>query len=496
MNDISENRASRYSIQDQYNRYINSKSENFIYNRQYFNQNNFNYRNQNNSYQSASNVASNSAHQQYFRILYQYDKEKTSYQSKSIHVSHDFRIQISKPVQSFNDQRQKVYYADENDYRYQKYSTNFSDDCENQKNAYNDQKQKKYHNEKTIFVHDDSQQKDEFEEISHNFFVDTSIFCNLTHQCRKCDVKCFFDNKLYKHLKKCRTLLIMQRIVNSIEMQIIESKKKSMTDANYDIVLRKWHYFMIKTCIIKTVFNFFCLNTKCEMSMIDKEYLCKLISNYKLTVKTSSSIKVRDIEKTIITFNERIELNLEIFDLFNERATIARIKRMFHIVENFTTKILIEMNIIESERIKIDCEKVHIESCNVVANLKLRSSAESKIKRIVMCFTAVTVLSHINMFVSIIIRKKFKILSNKDFIFNSTHDQRLDQKENILFHIVNANFSQMNIRNITNTLVFMFCRFRLKLIQKYENKDCYLISSNDAHLTTKQWTIRVKKLKV
>ena len=157
MNDISENRANRYSTQDQYNRYINSKNENFIYNRQYFNQNNFNYRNQNNSYQSTSNVALNSVHQQFFRIFYQYDKEKTFYQSKSIHVSHDSRIQIFKFVQSFNNQRQKIYYADENDHRYQKYSTNFFDDCENQENAYNNQKQKNYHNEKTIFVHNDSQ---------------------------------------------------------------------------------------------------------------------------------------------------------------------------------------------------------------------------------------------------------------------------------------------------------------------------------------------------
>ena len=243
---------------------------------------------------------------------------------------------------------------------------------------------------------------------------------------------------------------------------------------------------MIKICIIKSVFDFFCLNTKCEMFMIDKAYLCKLIFNYKLTVKTSSSIKVRDIEKTIVTFNERIELNLEIFDLFNKRATIARIKEMFHIVENFTVKILIEMNIIESKRMKIDCERIYIKSCNVIANLKSKSSIESKIKKVIMCFTAVTVFSHINMFVSIIIRKKFKILSNKDFIFNSTHDQRLNQEENILSHIVNANFSQMNIKNITNISIFMFRRFRLKLIQKYENENCYLISLHDAHLATRQ----------
>ena len=183
---------------------------------------------------------------------------------------------------------------------------------------------------------------------------------------------------------------------------------------------------MIKICIIKIVFNFFCLNTKYEMSIIDKAYLCKLIFNYKLTVKTSSSVKIRNIEKTIVTFNERIELNFEIFDLFNEKTIIAQIKRMFHIVENFTAKIFIDMNIIESKRMKIDCERIHIKNCNVIANFKSKNSAESKIKKVIMCFTTMTVFSHINMFVSIIIRKKFKILSNRDFIFNSIHDQRLN----------------------------------------------------------------------
>ena len=494
MSDTSENRSIRYSSQDQYNRNVNFKSENVIYNRQYSIQNSSNYRNQNISGQSISNVASGFVLQQN-RTFYQYDKDKTFYQLKSTNASYDLKIQIFKSTQSFQ-QRQKAYYAEKDDFRYQKYSSNFSDEYEDQKNAYNEQEKEEF-NEETILVQDEMS-KNEFEKLSQNFFVDTSIFFNLAHQCRKCDIKCLSNNKLHKHLNECRKSIAMHEVVNTISnTSIIESNKKNEIDESCDIFLRKWHYFMIKTNIIKAVFDFFCLNTECEISMIDRIYLSKLISDYKSKIKTFTSIRIRSIEKTIVTFNEHIQLNLDILGFFNEKAAIAKIKELFHIVENLTAKILIEMNIIESKQMKIDFEKVHIRSCeNLMTNLKSKSFTKSKIKKVIMCSTAITISSHINMFVSTIIREKFKILSNKNFIFNSTHDHRFDQKKDILFHIVNANFSCVNVRNITNISVFIFRRFRLKIIQEYEDEKCYFAFSKDAHLATKQWITRIKKLMI
>ena len=494
MSDTSENRSIRYSSQDQYNRNVNFKSENVIYNRQYSTQNSFNYRNQNISSQSISNVASDFAFQQN-RTFYQYDKDKTLYQSKSTSASYDLRIQILKFTQFFQ-QRQKAYYAEEDDFRYQKYSSNFSDEYEDQKNAYNEQKKEEF-NEETILVQD-KMSKNEFEKLSQNFFVDTSISFNLAHQCRKCDIKCLSNNKLHKHFNECRKSIAMHEVVNTISsISVIESNKKNEINESCDISLRKWHYFMIKTSIIKAVFDFFCLNTECEISMIDRIYLNKLISDYKSKIKTFTPIRIRNIEKTIMTFNEHIQLDLDILGFFNEKAAIARIKELFHIVENLTAKILIEMNIIESKQMSIDFEKVHIKSCeNLMTNLKSKSFTESKIKKVIMCSTAITIFSHINMFVSTIIREKFKTLSNKDFIFNSTHDHRFDQKEDILSHIVNANFSCVNVRNITNISVFILRRSRLEIIQEYEDEKCYFAFSKDAHLAAEQWITRIKKLMI
>lgn len=69
-------------------------------------------------------------------------------------------------------------------------------------------------------------------------------------------------------------------------------------------------------------------------------------------------------------------------------------------------------------------------------------------------------------------------------------------KKNILFYIMNANFSCVNVKNITNISISMFRRFRLKLVQKYENEKCYFASSDNVHSTTEQWITRTKKLMI
>ena len=244
---------------------------------------------------------------------------------------------------------------------------------------------------------------------------------------------------------------------------------------------------MIKISIINAIFDFFCLNTKCEMFMIDRLYLCKFVFEYKLRIKKFASIKVRSIDKTIITFSERIELEFDIFEFFKEKSATAKIKNVFHIVDNLTIKILINMNIIESKRMKIDFQKVQIESCDdMIANFKTESLIESKIKRVVTNFEAIIISFHFNMFVAAQFREKFKVFSDRDFVFNSTHDQRLNDENDIFSHIVNVNFSCVQVRNATNESVFISRRCRLEFIQKYENEKCYLIFSNDAHLTAEQ----------
>ena len=234
------------------------------------------------------------------------------------------------------------------------------------------------------------------------------------------------------------------------------------------------------------IFDLFCLNTDSEMSIIDRAYFCKLISNYKSRIKTiDTSTKVRNIETSVVIFNESIKINMNIFDLLNEKSVTTRILEIFHIVKELSVKILIEMNIIDSERMIINSNKVIIENCqNMSIDLFATNSTNSRIKRIVTSIKEITLFSHTNQFVSATIREKFKKFFNRNYVFHSTNDNRLSFDDDILFHIVNVNFFCVNIKNATNSFVVISRRSRLRVLQEYENDDCYLASSENAHLTT------------
>ena len=81
-------------------------------------------------------------------------------------------------------------------------------------------------------------------------------------------------------------------------------------------------------------------------------------------------------------------------------------------------------------------------------------------------------------------------------MFYSAHDSRLDQENDILSHIVNVNFFCVYIKNTSDDTIIILRRCRLKMLQEYENKRCYLVFSNDAHFVAKQWITHTKKFTV
>ena len=275
--------------------------------RQYSNQYSFNNFNQ----KSVKQFFAQDFASQFARAFYQYDKDKqnaNAFQFKSAYSSYD-RFSIFRFEQSSFDQRQKTYYVDENEH-YQKYAMNLSNEYENQKNAYIVRKK----DSNIILISNEVFIKEEFEKILENFFVDCSVFINSSHKCRRYEFSYFFNNKFHKHLKICRNMqeTTMYEFHES-SSKVILSDVKSIDSFNFfEINLRRWHYFIIKTTIAMIIFDLFCLNTDCKMSMIDKTYFCKLISNYKSKITTiDTSTKVRNIETFVVIFNESIKNKYE-----------------------------------------------------------------------------------------------------------------------------------------------------------------------------------------
>lgn len=136
------------------------------------------------------------------------------------------------------------------------------------------------------------------------------------------------------------------------------------------------------------------------------------------------------------------------------------------------------MNIINSKQMTVNVNILIIDSCQNI-KMDLFSFKKSSIKKIVMCASTIIVLAYINMKISVVLRDK-KTISNRDYMYLSNKAFRFDCAKKFS-HIVNSNFFEILIINNSNYLITIFKRFRLNIIEEFEEKNCYIVSSHDVH---------------
>ena len=150
---------------------------------------------------------------------------------------------------------------------------------------------------------------------------------------------------------------------------------------------------------------------------------------------------------------------------------------------------LIESNIISLEDINIDYRTsfINIKSCkNMIVSIKIISNDE-KIQRIVRAHHIVTISFKLSFLISVRLRDNISLLIDHDFIF-SFYEQifinaRFDKENKIVFYIIDVNICTVQINNITNKTVIVAKNSRLKIIQKYEKEDCYVMFIENVFLT-------------
>ena len=427
------------------------------------------------------------------------DKEKqNAYQSyKTFNQrnsnTNPYRINFNTPYVPERRPLQKAYHENDDE--------EFQNIYEEQKNIYNEDNNLYSHedtmfvrNENTMFVqNEDTELSLQNDDISHNFFVESST---MTRQCRRCESNFFFNNKLHKHLKTCKEKNDeINAFHETIEAAIVQSNFKTSCE-NLDLGFRIWHYLMIKTSIqiFMTVLNFFCIDTGCEMFMMNRKYLKNNVPDFEKRIKHSDSVKIREIDDSIVISFDYINVNFSISETLSDKPVVTKFFRDLHIVNNLSAKILIDMNIIGSEKITISATKLRIDSCqriliNVSAKIK-----DSAVKRVVICAIATTLSFHFSIMILIKVRENVA-LSDRDFIFHFSSNFILEPEDETLSHIVNANINMIQISNASDHSITISRRMRLEMLCDYDEEDCYLTSSNNAHLTAGQWIIsKIKSL--
>lgn len=162
--------------------------------------------------------------------------------------------------------------------------------------------------------------------------------------------------------------MIMTESYEKLSKVVLSDVKNTDSIDFLDIDLRKWHYIMIKVIITLTFFDFFCLDIECKLSMINRSYFFKLMSNYKSKIKTTNtSIEIWKIEKLVIVFNESIKKNIDISEFLNEKSITTRKLETFYIMNDLSVLDRNKYKKIETKRMIIDFKKLTIESCQNVS---------------------------------------------------------------------------------------------------------------------------------
>ena len=192
------------------------------------------------------------------------------------------------------------------------------------------------------------------------------------------------------------------------------------------------------------------------------------------------SLKIKSIKLFTLNIDEYISINFAISNEANNKSTIACFIRHFYIVNNFKANILLDNNIFDSKNavVHISQQKFIIDNCgNFSISLKVvvKNNDGERIKRIIRSKINVTISAYSCFTVSIKYRG-FK-LPNRDMLFNFNNIKKLNQKNNVFSHIINANFFVVQIRNIINKPIFIAKNKQLNTLIDYKKNDCYLTNS-------------------
>lgn len=208
-------------------------------------------------------------------------------------------------------------------------------------------------------------------DMSHNFFVNNSTNINTFYKCKKCSDKFLFKNVFYKHLKSCLTKFFTN-VANSLTCKIKNFQFLKIIFSNLLITvaflintnIKTWHFLIIKISIdVKATFDALCIDTDCDIFMTNRLFIKERMTSYQIRIRKITLFRIKNIDEIIMSFIECITLNFNFSKTIHESFAIAKISKKMPIVDNFSTKIFIEINVINLEQITINVNVLIINNC-------------------------------------------------------------------------------------------------------------------------------------
>ena len=163
---------------------------------------------------------------------------------------------------------------------------------------------------------------------------------------------------------------------------IIESISKKTP--NTKLVFKKWHFVtLIIFFVLLTKKIIIYINSKCIISLIDKNFLKEILSNIEIK-KIRININIKKIGTSKHMTNDYCLFDLYIFNISINQWAIVHIRKKIYIIDNFKAKMLLSINILNLKRINInvDKKKLLIKSYNdLITNIKIKVKNNVNVRR-------------------------------------------------------------------------------------------------------------------
>ena len=212
-----------------------------------------------------------------------------------------------------------------------------------------------------------------------------------------------------------------------------------------------------------------CWNTEAKITLTNAKYFAEKAKNISIRIMITF-ITVRSLEAQRHTTNKYVISFIFLSETNSEKRRVrVMIIKEIHLIDNFKFNLLIDSDILKSEKIDIVAfiDTAYIENCDVIVSIRIYAKFSFQI-RSVHIIKSIVISSRSKMSVSIYTIS----ISNKDYIFES------DQTNFAIYtHVIDAQIKIILMRNDNKSVIRISRNFRLKKVIEINYLSAYLIKS-------------------
>jgi hypothetical protein len=332
-------------------------------------------------------------------------------------------------------------------------------------------------------------------EVEANFFMLAQTF-----RCRKCKIVFFSNNQLHKHLRQnmcMKKLSISQFKIEdatthlAMNMFIVKFTIDSFKNIDTNFEFRDWTYVKIMISLfIKSTEAQVCLNIECSVTLVDRKFI-KIYATHYIIRRMTTSLNVRDLRINKHEISKYIIVSIYLAEKSAQEKFIREIiRREVHLMNDLKINMLIENDILDSERIFIDDvnSKIIIVSCqNMIISIEIRTFSKEMINK-TLHVRSFTIISSRSM--TIIFIHQTSLSTNRNFLFKS---QNLNLDVFLYAYTVDSIITAIMIKNESEKFIKISRNERPESLIEILYSNAFHVEKNDVQEYVERKSVRTHK---